>query len=295
MAQRVDEVFPGAVRSWYLTGSAADGTEVSTSDVDMVVVLRDGGSGEEWAAIQSMVETLAREAGIELDLDLLAAGELATGVDPQLKLGSRLLCGEDLVADAPLLPIEDWARERMHAAYYLMISVFGRPPVVREPLAYPDANDPFFGYASRDVILPDGMRVPSTRNLVRVSGWMATALLAWQRGRYVVRKRECHLLYRQEIGDEWSDFLERVYTRCRGQWQYLIPGDDAGREELRALCERMSAFERYYLGVYRRFLLGELKAGEGRRDRALWVLEQIRFEDPEVEAAVAETGRPNRV
>ncbi len=291
MAQRVDEALPGVVRSWYLTGSAADETAVMTSDVDLVLVLRDGVSDEERGEIRRMAGEAAREAGTDLDLGMLTASEVAGGVDPQLKLGSRLVYGDDLVAVAPLVPVEEWARERMHAAYYLMVSVFGRPPLVREPLTYPDADDPFFGYAARDVRLSDGTRVPSTRNLVRVSGWMATGLLAWTRGRHVVRKSECHLLYRQEIGDEWSAFVEDVYRCCRERWDYLIPADTGGREELRGLCETMLQFERHYLCTYRRFLIGELEAGASRRDRALWVMEQIPFEDARVQAALAGAGR----
>lgn len=291
MAQRVDEALPGVVRSWYLTGSAADQTAVMTSDVDAVLVLRDGVSDEQRETVREIAEEEARETGIELDLGMLTASELTGGVDPQLKLGSRLVYGDDLIADAPLVPVEEWARERMHAAYYLMVSVFGRPPLVREPLAYPDADDPFFGYAARDVRLSDGTRVPSTRNLVRVSGWMATGLLAWTRGRHVVRKSECHLLYRQELGDEWSAFVEDVYRRCRERWDYLVPADNRGRDALRGLCETMLQFERHYLSTYRRFLIGELGAGGSRRDRALWVMGQIPFEDARVQAALTRAGR----
>jgi hypothetical protein len=212
-------------------------------------------------------------------------------VDPQLKRGSILVHGEDLVAAAPLLPIEEWARQRMHAGYYLMVSVFGRPPAVRQPLDYPVADDPFFGYALRDVRLPDGRQVPSTRNLVRVSSWMATALLAWTRRRYVVRKSECHIVYREEIGGEWSDFLERVYECCRSRWQYLIPEGESDRVELRAIGAEMLRFERHYLAMYRDFVLGELRAGGDRAEKARWVLGQIPFGDEEILLALAVKGK----
>jgi predicted nucleotidyltransferase len=288
----VEEARPGAARSWYLTGSAADATSVATSDVDLVIVLRDGMEAQEADAVREAAQRAARAEGIELDLGLLDARSLQRGVDPQLKLGSRWIGGEDVVATAPLLPIEQWARERMHAAYYLMVSVFGREPWVREPLDYPRPGNPFFGYAERDVLLSHGRRAPSTRNLVRVSGWMATALLAWQRATYVVRKSDCPRLYRREIGDKWSDFLERVHTSCRERWSYLIPADEAGRAELRAMCEMMLLFERHFLRLYREFVLGEfvlgeLRAGGERAERARWVMEQIPFEDPEVQMALA--------
>jgi hypothetical protein len=185
-----------------VTGSVADGLPLAASDLDLVAVLRNGVSEREREAVRAIAHEVADEVGVDLDLDLVEVAALAGGVDPQLKRGSILVHGEDLVAAAPLLPIEEWARQRMHAGYYLMVSVFGRPPAVRQPLDYPVADDPFFGYALRDVRLPDGRQVPSTRNLVRVSSWMATALLAWTRRRYVVRKSECHIVYREEIGGE---------------------------------------------------------------------------------------------
>jgi RimJ/RimL family protein N-acetyltransferase len=282
---RVEESLPGLARGWYVTGSVADGTAGATSDLDLVVIARDGLSDAERESVQSITRQTATETAVELDLEIVEASRLARGVDPQLKLGSTLLHGDDLVAAAPLVPIEEWARQRMHAAYYLLVSAFGRPPAVREPIDYPRPDDPFFGYALRDVRLPDSTHVPSTRNLVRVSGWMATALLAWRRGRYTARKSECHVLYRQEIGDEWSGFLECVYLSCRERWEYLVPEGETDREELRALCQRMLPFERHYLTLYKEFLLGELRARGERRDRARWMMEQIPFKDEAVEAA----------
>jgi hypothetical protein len=102
---------------------------------------------------------------------------------------------------------------------------------------------------------------------------------------YVVRKSDCQRLYRQEIGDEWSGLMDRMYSRCRRDWQYLIPVTEPERKELRSLCEEMLHFERHFLSIYRRFLLGELSASGHRAERARWVMEQIPFEDGEVLAA----------
>ena len=49
---------------------------------------------------------------------------------------------------------------------------------------------------------------------------MATALVALRTGRYVGSKREAVEMYKAQIGDEWTDFVEQVYdciklsTRC---------------------------------------------------------------------------------
>jgi hypothetical protein len=159
--------------------------------------------------------------------------------------------------------------------------------VVRLPLAYPDPAGAFYGYDSRTVRLPDGAEARSTRNLIRVTGWAATALLAHQAGRYVARKRDCHATYRAAIGDEWSDLLADIYTRCRAEWNYLIPDDAADRRRLRAICERTLAFENQFLAIYRRYLLTELRgADDGHARQALWLLGQIPYDDDEVRAVV---------
>jgi hypothetical protein len=103
-------------------------------------------------------------------------------VRPNAKLGGRLLYGQDVCRLYPLLPIEAWARERMHAAYWLLINVYHRPTPVHFPLTFPSPSDEFYGYTNRTFRLPDGREVPCTRNLVRTTGWDATALLALQAG-----------------------------------------------------------------------------------------------------------------
>ncbi len=93
-----------------------------------------------------------------------------------------------------------------------------------------------------------GRDVPSTRNLIRVTGWAATALLALRGGVYVARKSDCQATYQRHISDEWTDLLDDLYRRCRTDWRYLIPVSDAA---LRALCQRALQFENHFLLVYR--------------------------------------------
>jgi hypothetical protein len=81
--------------------------------------------------------------------------------------------------------------------------------------------------------------------------------------------------------------LEDIYVYCRGKWRYLLPTDPAERGKLREICARTLAFENYFLLIYKEFLLSELQAEdeEGRR-MALWVLDQIAYQDEEIERAV---------
>ena len=144
---------------------------------------------------------------------------------------------------------------------------------MRLPLGYPDPRGEFYGYDCRAVRLPDGGEARSTRNLIRTTGWAATALVAHRAGRYVARKRDCHAIYRETIGDEWGDLLADIYTQCRAEWNYLIPDDAADRRRLRAICERTLAFENHFLAIYRRYLLAELRGADDVNTRhALWLL-----------------------
>lgn len=67
--------------------------------------------------------------------------------------------------------------------------------------------------------------VPSTRELIRLTGWAATTLLALQCGVYVTRKRDAHMLYHERIGGPWDTLIADIYNMCRTGWSYLIPAD----------------------------------------------------------------------
>lgn len=288
VANLFDLVFPGRVRAIYVDGSHADGTAVAASDLDLKIIFADCFCDGERERAARLAERCGALAAVELDASVEDEETLAAGITPMLKFGARLVCGEEIRDALPLMPIAAWTHERINAAYWLMVRVFDRPVPVMAPLDYPDPADPFLGYANRTVSLPDGTVVASTRNLIRVTGWIATARLALEAGQYVERKRDCHRLYRQWIGDEWSALLEEIYAQCRGAWGYLIPGDAAARTELRAICARILAFENDFLTRYKRFLLAELRApGQFAESRAAWVLARVPICDAEIIEAFA--------
>lgn len=172
---------------------------------------------DEAGAARQLGAYCASLSAFELDLEIIDEQRAARNAFPTLKLASVLLYGEDIRDQLALPPIGAWTRDRMHAAYWLIVQVFNRPPLVRDLLGYPQPDAAFFGYDQRTMRLPDGAQVRCTRDLVRVTGWAATALIALQTGTYVVRKRDCHLRYHELIGDEWSDLLttKRSFVRCR--------------------------------------------------------------------------------
>jgi hypothetical protein len=195
--------------------------------------------------------------------------------------------GEDIRERLALPPIEAWTRDRMHAGYWLMCKLFNRPIPVRSPLDYPLANEEFFGYTQRMMRLPDGSQARCTRDLIRVTGWAATALIALKSGTYVVRKRDCHEAYQQVIGDEWSGLLRDIYQRCKRDWSYRIPDAPGDRRALRAICARTLNFENHFLRLFKDFVLAELSGDDyNARQDAGWLLGQIPYQDDAITSAL---------
>ena len=281
-------VFAERIRSYYLEGSYADGTEVTTSDLDLTVVFKDRFRDDvERESAAELAGYCTALSGVELDIELADDGKLAEGVYPSTKMGSRALYGEDRRDQLQLLPLDAWTRERMHAAYWLLVTLFQRPRPVTYPLTYPDPAGTFYGYDHRMVRLATGSTVNSTRDLIRVTGWIATALLAHKAGVYVARKSECHRTYSRHFDDVWAPLLEDLYQSCRTEWGYGIPTGASEQHRLRTLCERTLQFENYFLTVYKDYLLRELRGGnEVAQTRALWVLRHIVFHDQDVRRAV---------
>ena len=283
-----EAAFPGRIGAWYVLGSHADGSGVSTSDLDLAVIfVRSFLNDDERARAARLAADHAARAPSELDMELIDEAELAGGLPPDLAFAGRLIYGEEVRGRFPVVPIEEWARDRMHTSYWRLGTLFGRSGPVSLPLGYPDPDAPCFGYESRTTRTPDGREALGTRDLVRHMGWMATALLALDAKIYVARKRDCHGLYGERIGDEWSGLLEDVYASCRGRWNYLLPECGGEREELRVICSRTLLFERRFLSIYRRFVLEELRSEDGRRVRqAAWLLGKIPLRDREVAEAL---------
>lgn len=278
--------FPDRLRACYVQGSFGDGTALNTSDLDLTLVFRDRFVDvDEKARAEAVCAACVEQSAVELDASVNDEAELQRGVWPQLKYGAQLVYGEECRDAMPLIPIEQWTRDRMHTSYWRVVSLFDRPHVVRPPLDFPDPSAEFLGYTQRMLRLPDGAEVPCTRDLIRHTGWAATAIVAWQAGQYVASKRDCHRMYRELIGDEHTGLLDDIYTCCRQQWQYLIPDAPNERQRLRSICQRTLAFENHFLAIYKDYLLSELQStyAEGR-NAARWVLSRIPYVDDEIRA-----------
>jgi predicted nucleotidyltransferase len=219
-----ESVFPNRIRAYYLFGSYGAGAADSTSDLDLAVLFKDGfQSNQETEQAQHLCECLeALQPAPYVDMFYVSEESVrqADRVSAALllKRSSALLYGEDTRQQIAAEPDERYVRDAMHIPYYN--SKFGRPDLgVLTFLA-----------------IERGMGM-----LVVIVGRIATALLALRAGRYAGSKQESAHLYGTEINDEWADLVEQVYQRCRVQWGYRIPHEQAERLALRELCRQALA------------------------------------------------------
>jgi predicted nucleotidyltransferase len=283
-----ESTFPGQIAAYYVEGSVADQTNLVTSDIDLVIVFSGQFAQENTRQIaEQLWNQNNQEMAVEVDITAIDEQQLQKGVQPNLKLGSQLIYGQDICSKYPLLPIADWARERMHASYWLTINIHPRPKPVQLPLIYPDEQNEFYGYLTRTFRLPNGKEVLCTRDLVRTVTWKATALLAHKARQYAVRKSQIAQLYHEYIGNEWSEYLAEIVYFCRNQHQYLIPEELEPRQQLRSLCAQTLQFEQHFLEVYKKFLLEELRSTDSEHARfAAWVQEKAPLNDEDVIVAL---------
>jgi hypothetical protein len=292
---RFETLFPGRVRGYYVIGSYGDASSVSTSDLDLDIVFKGrlAEDGERTHA-RDLCATLQAQTEIELDLDIGDEEGLRDGLPPNLKFAGLCVYGEDVRDQYPILPLVAWTRDRMHSSYYRLGSLFGRTAPVRVPLTFPNPVGEFHGYDRRPIRLADGALVPSTRDLIRATGWAATALIALRAGRYVARKSECHHMYQELIGDEWAPLLTAIYKDCRQRWNYCIPTEPTDRALLRRLCVRTLDFENAFLAAYKAYVLSELRGAEAEGRRfAHETLARMPLDDAEVMRALASGGSGN--
>jgi predicted nucleotidyltransferase len=289
--------FPDRIHSYYIEGSYANDSDITTSDIDLLIVFKENFENEqERTEAEILALHCAAPYSVELDVIVLSEQALSRGASPNFKMGSILLYGQDLRPHIPLISLNAWTRDRMHSSWWRTARLFNRGSILIYPLDYPDPSAEFYGYDARMLRLPDGREVNCTRDLIRLVGWSATAIIAFKAARYVARKSDCHKIYQECFQDEWGQFLQDMYEQCRSRWNYLIPENGEERKILRSLCQRTLAFENHFLNIYKQFLLSEfLHADEQALLHALWVLSEIVYQDREIEAAIrtlAEDYRP---
>jgi len=152
-----DLAFPGRLRSCYIDGSYADGTETARSDIDVTIVFKDrfADDAERDRAVR-LAGYSAALSSLELDVEVTDDAQVAVGVYPSLKGASLCLYGEDQRAQWSILPMDTWTRGHVDARAHacgLLAPCDGLPPSssCRPSPRIPRSGGPFFR-----VCAPDG-------------------------------------------------------------------------------------------------------------------------------------------
>lgn len=238
-------LFPGRVSGYYLTGSLSDGSAMPESDVDLFVLFKGPSLSE---ADEQKADQTAYLCGklSPIELDITPLGEAIPWPlrAVSLKLGSRLIYGEDTRDRVPLPTLDAYTRHAMDVTYRMLLRLRPGTESLTFPLRHPDPDAEFFGY---------DRPTNSTKDLVTAVGLAATAILAFRAGRYVAGKRDAVRLYREVIDDEWADLVQQLYEMCRNGWGYEVPPSTEDRLRLRDLCERVVGFENHFMERQRAF------------------------------------------
>lgn len=263
-------VFSNRIRVCYLRGSYANGTAVSTSDIDVVIVFKGRFvSFEEEEKARQICRQLSSISPVRLDaiprneeqlltLDNTGVFKSQVAIQVSIKSASKLLYGEDIREKIPMPSIDVYARKCMHDVYYFYTLVRCPFQSLTYPMDYPDPDGEFYGYDQRQERTLDGITFNSTRSLVQNIMWSAVAIVALKARKYIRTKKDCVQLYKEYINDKWTGLIEEINDKCINQWEYLLPQKTSDRVRLRTLCKQALEFENHFLIIYKDYLLMEL-------------------------------------
>ena len=243
----VELMLPERVRAYYLTGSYAEGTAVSHSDLDMVIIFKGECEPGEADRLRELRHLASQLAPMRLDLtpkceaDLLANG--ATG----LKLSGKFVAGEDILAQIPFEPIGQYQHDVYQAFLIYQREIRGEPETVPAPVTAPQPDGEFLGYERFGIWHGGHAFKPGTRLLINLISIGATASLAFLHEERAGSKWQAIQKYQQLIGDEWGEWLANLYQLAKVKLGYKLPTDTAVRHQLRRLIEKTPDFENLIL------------------------------------------------
>jgi hypothetical protein len=279
-----ETVFPERLRAYYLVGSYGENAPTTGSDVDLFVVFKGSFQGNEEDKFYEVAQACYKITSLDLELHAFNEETMYQEGDVFIKSAGSLIFGEDIRSNLSFPTVKNWLRLIMPFTLSFRSMLHPDKPVFQYPLGYINPEAEFYGYERVKMRDKQGVpNIPSTRYLVGIATWQATALLARQTGKLVGRKSDCIKAYREFIGDSWTEPLEKIYYQCRNEWNYFIPENPAQRQEIKELCQQALAFENHFLLSFKDFLLAELKETELKcKLEALKYLSKIVYPGDEV-------------
>src|SRR4051812_43215990 len=176
---RYERAFPNLIRAYYVIGSYADASMVPISDLDLVIMFARPLTSDQLAQAHAIMQQCAEHSPLRLDIGLTLQHDLSGTEQVLLKLGSRLVYGEDMRDQLVLPPIAQYRRDVTWSPYRFLGQVMRDQQALTYPLDYPDASDPFYGYATKRLAAwyPTATE-QGTKELITGVTRTATALLA---------------------------------------------------------------------------------------------------------------------
>ncbi len=239
----INLVFPGRVRACYLIGSYADGTAVPHSDLDLIVIFKGECLPDEADRLRQLRQIASHLASMRLDLPPRCEADLLTNGSTGLKLGGKLVFGDDIREQIPWEPIEQYQQDARQAFLNYQHDIRGKPDAILRPIIAPDPAGEFYGYEKFGIWHGGDQFEPGTRLLINLVCIGATVSLAFLHGARAGSKRQAIELYQEHVGDEWGGWLAELYQLAKVELGYEIPGDTAVRHRLRHLIAKTPDFE----------------------------------------------------
>ena len=118
----------------------------------------------------------------------------------------------------------------------------------------------------------------SLKEMVVMTGWMATALSEWRGRCYVPTKKECPDIFTRVIGGNVAKAFSGHTELCRNDFFIGCLPLSNSRRESRLSCRGLSRSKNYFLEHYQHFLIENLANSNSVRRRASVVrLGEIRY------------------
>ena len=236
-----------ALLSMYASGSYANGYYLDgISDLDLLLIVDHASEG----LTERFLENVEPQ-DTELDLCILEESVLRHNPNSihvrecvmSSKLCGRLLWGADLLKSWDLPPMEEYTQRTVDMVFEFIRRAHGKSCDMRH-LTYPDSDDPYFGY----LVMRNG--IPSTKQIISLYTWIATAQLAKYHAAYCGCKRDCLEQAMRFLEGSFASTLQQVYENCRTNWKYTVPVKFEDQLVLRRYCRELLKFEQDFVNEF---------------------------------------------